>query len=160
VKKLYVDGYNFIFRNPPLSRIHAQSLAHAREVSRSLLQRYAASKKVEVCVVYDSREKANGSAITDVGYLYEEIFVKDADAYLRNLAAERAESEDITIVSSDISDVLRPARGYGAKVMSSEEFFRLLEKSERKQREEPEKPPPPQGEEIDRWLKFFGEGEK
>lgn len=160
VKKIYIDGYNFIFRNPPLSRIHTQSPAQAREMMRSLLERYAAAKKVEIHVVYDSREQDNGDYVKDTGYRYEEIFVKDADAYLRSLAEQRGRSEDITVVSSDRWDVLGPAKARGAAVMSSEEFYRLLEKRERRVREKPEKPSPPEGEELEQWLKFFEEGGK
>lgn len=155
MKKIYVDGYNLIFRIPTLSRVQRESPARAREMLSSLLQRYAASKKTEMYVVYDSRERETGEQRFLAGYRFEEIFVKDADRYLRNITEKNAENQDITVVSSDINDVVRPAKAYGAKVMTAEEFFRLLENCERRSKTQPEKPPPPTGEELEQWLEIF-----
>jgi predicted RNA-binding protein with PIN domain len=162
VNRIYLDGYNFILRNPDLSRIFRESPLQARERLKSLLQGYAAHKKVKVIVVYDSREKDPGQGTITSGYLYEEVFVKDADAYLRKLVEQSAgkQSSRLTVVSSDVSDVLRPVKAHGVGVLRSEEFFTQLQSTDRKRFEEPEKPSPPGKKEIEDWIKYFEEREE
>jgi len=162
VNRIYLDGYNFILRNPNLSLIFRDSPLQARERLKSLLQGYAARRKVKVVVVYDSREKAPGQGTITSDYLYEEVFVRDADAYLRKLVekAGRKQRTGLTVVSSDMYDVLLPAKAHGARVLRSEEFFAQLLSSERKLFDEPEKPSPPGKNEIEDWIKYFEEKEE
>ncbi|GEM_PF-4853780 len=161
MNKVYLDGYNFILRNSALARLFRSDQDAARERLKSILQDYAARKKVKITVVYDSREKPIGEGTVTSYYLYEEIFVNDADAYLRNISGRsRAPRMDrITIVSSDYSDVYLPAKGRGAAVLSCEEFYSEILKLMRKKDTDQEKPSPPTSKEIEDWLRYFETGE-
>lgn len=64
-----------------------------------------------------------------------------------------------TVISSD-NKVLAAARRAGARRMTSEAFARELRPTPASP-EEPEKPPPPKSdEEIEAWLRLFGEGDE
>jgi len=134
VNRIYLDGYNFILRNPDLSRIFRGNSVLARERLKSLLQGYAALKKVKIFVVYDSREKREGQGTVTSDYLFEEVFVRDADSYLRKIVETqgRKQKGELTVVSSDVSDILLPAKAHGARVLKSEEFFTQLLNTGRK----------------------------
>ncbi|MFQ6104694.1 MAG: NYN domain-containing protein [Candidatus Glassbacteria bacterium] len=158
MNKVYLDGYNFILRNQILSRIFKGQPHLAREKLKSLLQEYAIRKKITIIVVYDSREKLPGEGSVSSGYRYKEVFVKDADSYLRKVMERPRSTHGITIVSSDVSDVVLPAKARGVNVISSEEFTRKLRKMGRRERKDYEKPSPPSGEELEDWIRYF-EGE-
>ncbi len=160
MNRIYLDGYNFILRNPDLARIFRDNPLQARERLKSLLQGYAALKKAKVVVVYDSREKGRDKGTVKSGYLYKEVFVRDADSYLRKTVekSEGKQRSELTVVSSDVSDVLLPARAQGVRVLTSEEFFSQILSIDRKTREEPEKPSPPGKNEVEDWIKYFEEG--
>jgi predicted RNA-binding protein with PIN domain len=162
VNRVYLDGYNFILRNPTLSRIFKGDNQMARERLKSILQEYAARRKVKITVVYDSEDKTPGQGTVTSGYLYEEVFVRDADSYLRQMM-DRSQGRDehaLTIVSSDFSDVILPAKGRGVRVLTSEEFNEDLKRTISKEQSESEKPSPPDKEELEDWMRYFGEGEE
>jgi len=162
VNRIYLDGYNFILRNPDLARIFRDNPLLARQRLKSLLQGYAALKKAKVVVAYDSKEKGLDQGTVTSDYLYKEVFVKDADSYLRKTVEKSrgGRRSELTVVSSDVSDVLLPAKAQGVRVLTSEEFFSQILSMNRKTGEEPEKPSPPGKNEIEDWIKYFEEGEE
>lgn len=160
MNKVYLDGYNFIHRNPTLSRLSKGDLEHGREHIRSLLARYATVRKTQIIVVYDSRTKLPGEGTAYSGYLYREVFVRDADSYLRRVMRTEPDRKNVMVVSSDVEHVVQPAKAHGIAVMSSEEFMRVVRKTEQRDREQSEKPLPPTGREVDDWIRYFEEGEE
>ncbi len=160
MNKVYLDGYNFILRNPSLSRFSRGQLERGREHIRSLLSRYAVVRKTQVIVVYDSRKKPPGEGTAYSGRFYREVFVRDADSYLRRVMETGRDRKNTIVVSSDVDHVVLPARAQGVTVMSSEEFYRVVRKTEERLREDPEKPPPPTGADLEDWMRYFEEGEE
>ena len=163
---IVIDGYNCIFR---MGQLQQKDLQRAREEFILHVQSYIARKKVNITIIFDSKEEQHLQlsnilpSISSINGL-QIVFCPDADDHIRNIVRDDHNPASIVVVSSDGS-ITRDVRKKGAKVKSPSEFDMLLNKSvcrEKAPVDDNEKPSPEsisEGEITD-WLRKFSEKKK
>ncbi len=144
-----IDGYNVLISN---GMGHDES---ARDRLRQKIESHFRGKRVTVTVVYDSR----GSTAVQrrkVAPRVNEVYVGDADRYIVNLVRKSAHPRSIILVTDDRAGIISAVRPLGPKLVSAAEFLALLS-PRGNDSPPPEKPEWESPENIERYLRLFGE---
>ena len=129
-KYLLVDGYNLIYAWPELKEVLDVNLDGARGKLLDILSNYKAMTDYNVIAVFDAY-KVKGHEVTASDYLnIHQVFTAEAqtaDAYIERFTHEHGKKYDITVVTSDgMEQVI--IRGAGAKLLSSRDFIKEVER--------------------------------
>jgi uncharacterized protein len=154
-----IDGHNLIPKIPGLSLRAMDDELQLIE----LLQEYCRLQRKQAEVFFDNAP-SGGARVRRMGLVLARFVRQESSAdqaiqqRLRQLKRAR---RNWTVVSSDLA-VQTEARAAQARVLSSEEFARLLIEAveEKSQRSGKEAEDGMSREELDDWLKLFGEGGK
>lgn len=126
VPRIVVDGYNLIHAMPELARHASIDLERARDGLVGKLAVYRSRRNVRVTVVFDGR--GAGAPETRPPGGVEVVFSRapqTADAKIKSLISLAKNPRSWTVVTSDNS-IVRFARDFGAKTISSAEFAEKL----------------------------------
>lgn len=162
MQKIIVDGYNVIHADEHLKRTAARDLERARGLLIELVTAYLKSRGVQVTLVFDG-----AGGLTDVepvvpGKL-QVLFSstrQTADELILKTLADSQNPREYIVVTSDMTDIGRSARGMGSEVLSSRGFLdRIGEKAGKRERSSSKegKDVEPEMQDVDFWLSQFGE---
>jgi predicted RNA-binding protein with PIN domain len=144
-----IDGHNLIGAFPGLN------LADPEDERKLLgiLEEYGRFSRRKLVVYFDCGQTGMGPLSTS-GRMVQAHFVpspRKADDAIRDFLRGRKDARHFTVVSSD-SEICVHARRAGAKVFSSKEFAREVQRT---LRIHPKEKPPEEPEDIDHWLHLF-----
>lgn len=161
-----IDGNNFVHRDRHLAGILKRS--GMESASKVLASELAAFRRRQgrghsVALVFDgvSDERSKnfkGFRILRPGP------GEDADLIVLDEARRHEGRTQVHVVTSDRADITSRLRGLRIICHSVEEFAPMLRPNRRRRsapaeaEEESDKPGPPRGDEVKRWLEYFGEG--
>jgi len=163
---LIVDGYNVLFAIAQYGgRPVAEAIEEARTRLTGLLLRYHRHTGEAITLVYDSRQPAGGASrqesLPGVRIVYSHP-PRTADDDIRSLVEKSPAPRLLRVVTSD-RELARACTRGGAAVVGAGTFFReLTDQAREGQRAEEElrlKTLPPSREEIQDWLRIFGDDE-
>ena len=124
-----VDGYNFIFANPPLSKLGDLDISLARDTVIRLMCNYTAFRKSKAIVVFDGYKRAGSEgSVEEIGNVTV-IYTKEkqtADAYIEKTTYEISDKHTVRVVTSDMQEQYI-ILGAGGLRVSCREFWSELE---------------------------------
>ena len=124
-----VDGYNFIFANPPLSKLGELDISLARDTVIRLMCNYTAFRKSKAIVVFDGYKRAGSEgSVEEIGNVTV-IYTKEkqtADAYIEKTTYEISDKHTVRVVTSDMQEQYI-ILGAGGLRVSCREFWSELE---------------------------------
>ena len=124
-----VDGYNFIFANPPLSKFGDLDISLARDTVIRLMCNYTAFRKSKAIVVFDGYKRAGSEgSVEEIGNVTV-IYTKEkqtADAYIEKTTYEISDKHTVRVVTSDMQEQYI-ILGAGGLRVSCREFWSELE---------------------------------
>ncbi|MFH1037399.1 MAG: NYN domain-containing protein [PVC group bacterium] len=144
-----IDGYNLLISN---------DLGHdeaARERFRHRIGSHFAGKQVSVTVVYDSRGSAAIQRERITG-AFSEIYVDNADQFIIETIERHPRPRSIIVVTDD-REILLAVRGRRPQRMSTVDFLARIDSPAVHRRREAEKPESETPENIERYLRIFGQ---
>ena len=154
-QKIIIDGYNVIYTHDGLRRTACKDLQRARERLLDLLKDYLSNRRVQATVVFDGRA---GFAETEsiVPGKLQVIFSaghQTADELILATIRRSKNPRSFIVVSSDMADIGRTAKGMGCEVIGSKRFLdRLTGDTARGPRDARASH---NTEDTDYWLKLF-----
>ena len=102
-----IDGYNFIFANPPLAKLGELDISLARETVIRLMCNYTAFRKSKAIVVFDGyKRKGNEGSVEEMGSVTV-IYTKEkqtADSYIEKTTYEISDKHTVRVVTSDMQE--------------------------------------------------------
>jgi predicted RNA-binding protein with PIN domain len=143
-----IDGYNVLIGNDRGWDDSVRSRFGAEVAG------YFAGKQVEVTIVYDSRESP-GIQRRSLSSSCSEIYVADADCYLIEVVERSDHPREISLVTDD-REIRAAVRLRRPRLISTGDFLGLLKLPPPPEREE-EKPERDTPDDIERYLRIFGE---
>jgi predicted RNA-binding protein with PIN domain len=151
-----IDAYNFAHKAGYLRQfLISGSYEQLMRQMAGMVQKYLENKSAQAKLVFDNN-KAPASH-RKMNSKVEVIFTKpglSADAYIIDFL-RRQGNANIIVISSDY-EIINAARDHQAVSMKSESFYALLvQQSHRKT--DPSEKPGSNNDDIDSWLKLFGE---
>ncbi len=124
-----VDGYNFIFANPPLSKLGELDISLARDTVIRLMCNYTAFRKSKAIVVFDGYKRAGSEgSVEEIGSVTV-IYTKEkqtADSYIEKTTYEISDKHTVRVVTSDMQEQYI-ILGAGGLRVSCREFWDELE---------------------------------
>lgn len=134
MKKYLIDGNNLIGKIQSLSKLQKKDKQASREKLSHMLDRYFASKKAEVFLHFDGFANQKISTIkTKIVYSNSQ----SADEKIKKQIELERNRKNSVVISSDIN-IRDYAKVCGCEVILSEEFGKMLYKSETKTDEKEE----------------------
>lgn len=121
------------------------------------IARYLETKNLQVTLVFDGRGGLTDFDIRIPGKL-QILFSSSgqtADEVILEMLYASSNPRKYTVVTSDMADIGRAARGLGAQLLSSREFLERIRVKTKAGKKEPEEETPV--EDIDYWLNKFSE---
>lgn len=160
MNKIIIDGYNFIHAIPDLAAHLEENLAAAREALLKKLHVYCNSRQVKIIVVFDGGVPPVGidaaHPVSNVQIFFSRSPFK-ADPLIKRLVEKEARHGDLSLVTED-NDIIRFAKGRGAKILSGAQFNALLVKPDQEHLHYKKKfDHELSDDELAEWLKLFGE---
>ena len=155
MQRIIIDAYNLLHADPELASLSDRDLEGARRGLIRRLSSYLRVKKVEVTLVFDGRELSptGGPAPSRLRVIFSTPPESADDMILRMVEGEK-NPRALVVVSSD-GRVARSAGARGAKVVSAQEFWKIIVKGRGREDKEEEKPETPSPGEVDEWLRIF-----
>lgn len=154
-----IDGFNLIRRDPELARLERDgSTGSARAFLEGQLGLFRAreGRGCSVLLVYDGSGASQGGGGARKGLRIAYSGREEADVLIL-AEARRAEGvTDVCVVTSDVQDIAGRVRGLRVRCWSVEQFRSRLW-GNASLPSDAEKPKAPRGEEVDFWLREFGE---
>lgn len=124
-----VDGYNFIFANPPLVKLSELDISLARDTVIRLMCNYTAFRKSKAIVVFDGYKRAGSEgSVEEIGSVTV-IYTKEkqtADSYIEKTTYEISDKHTVRVVTSDMQEQYI-ILGAGGLRVSCREFWDELE---------------------------------
>ena len=124
-----VDGYNFIFANPPLAKLGELDISLARDTVIRLMCNYTAFRKSKAVVVFDGYKRAGSEgSVEEIGGVTV-IYTKEkqtADSYIEKTTYEISDKHTVRVVTSDLQEQYI-ILGAGGLRVSCREFWEELE---------------------------------
>lgn len=154
-----VDGYNLIHYIPRFRNLLDSSLEQARNALIHFLQIYQSIRKVKITIVFDGDE---------VGYIeppsastrwLKIIFSKPpekADPIIKKLIQNTSNKKSLFLVSAD-ADLLHFGSQHGVQTLSPAEFYHRISKHPNQEQVDQKYNSHISEQEVDEWLKLFGE---
>jgi len=157
MQNVIVDGYNVIYADSRLKKTVKRDLQAARQQLIDRIARYLEKKNLQITVVFDGRGGLTDVDIRIPGKL-QILFSSSgqtADEVILEMLYASSNPRKYTVVTSDMADIGRAARGLGSQLLSSTEFLkRIRVKTETGGKRQKEESPV---EDIDYWLNKFEE---
>ena len=144
-----IDGYNVLISN---------ELGHdeaARDRFRQKIETHFLRKQVTVTIVYDSRGSTSVQR-RKITPAISEVYVDDADRYIVSQVRKSPRPRSIILVTDDRAGIVSAVRSLGPQLVSTADFLSLLS-PRRDDSLPPEKPEWESPENIERYLRLFGE---
>lgn len=159
---LLIDGFNLIYKFPPLEALMYEGrLNEARKGLLDLLKYYQKIKKIAVVrVVFDGRKEPSHSTRSERIGTIDVYYSLDysADFLIKEFIKKDLNPKMTTVVTSD-KDILFYVARFKAKVAKSEEFAetvnRAIKEFEEERKVEKEDDPVVSEEEITFWERVF-----
>jgi len=155
---LYIDGHNLI-GSGHLPSISLADDADEEELLR-LIRRYRSRVRGKITVFFDGGILGGHAAdalSSSIEVVYAARGRSDADSLIAGRLRRSRNPRGITVITDD-HEIARTARQRGARVTSTREFAqRLL--SSLPSGDNTRQDPPIASEEVDEWLKIFGEAD-
>ena len=123
-----IDGYNFLFAIPELSREAEADIGRARDMLIRMACDFAAFKRCRAMIVFDAYKRAGGEGSEEKYGAVTAIYTKErqtADSYIEKCAHDLSPSHTVRVVTSDLQEQL-VVLGVGALRVSAREFFAEL----------------------------------
>ena len=164
MQKILIDGYNVIHADERLKRTAARQLETARELLIAAIKTYAAGKKMRVTLVFDGAGRMTDAEPVVPGKI-QVLFSgggQTADELIVQILEDSRNPREYIVVTSDMTDIGRAARGMGAEVLGSVEFLKRVKRKRaanerRAAPSEDEQDGPDADEEgLDYWMDKFG----
>lgn len=163
MQKIIIDGYNVIHADEGLKKTAARELETAREALIVMIRRYLGSKKMQVTLVFDGAGGLTDAEPVVPGRL-QVLFTsagQTADELILRTLSRSKNAREYIVVTSDMADIGRSARGMGAKLLGSREFLKRIKGKASgwagNNGEEDEKERVGDAEDLDYWMNKFGE---
>lgn len=159
-QRILIDGYNVIHSDEGLRRLLSADFERARVELVERLRRYVERKQIQVTIVFDGAGGMLDTASIIPGRL-QTVFSRgnqSADELIVSMLEEAANAREFLVVTSDNEDIGRVARALGASVLDSRSFLARLSPRGERVRKREEKPDTLE-DDIDYWMKKFGQSE-
>ena len=154
-----VDGYNFIHYIPRFRSFLDSSLEHARNALIHFLGNYQSKRKVKITIVFDGDEVGYVEKPPPSNKLLKIIYSKPpekADPIIKRLIQRTKNRKSLFLVSAD-NELIRFSNQQGAQVLSPEEFYHRTSKHPNQDQVDQKYNSHVSENEVDEWLKLFGE---
>ena len=159
MNKIIIDGYNMIHRVPELRAHLEKSLECGRDELIRLLKTYLLNKKIQITVVFDGTEAPPGlSSVQDYRSL-KVVFSRypfKADPLIISLIAREKAKRSLIVVSDD-SEITQNPQSNQTLVLSTHAFYHRLISRQQACDIENKFDRELSQEELNEWLKIFGE---
>jgi len=156
MQKIIIDGYNVIYTDEGMRRTACKDPEGARKQLVDKLRDYLRDRQAQVTVVFDGRGLMAETESVIPGKL--QLIYSPSPGTADDLIVEALEQSDnpreYIVVTSDMADIGRAARGLGAEVIGSKRFLQRLADSPAAPPDSMEKPQPQHGDTA-YWLKKF-----
>ncbi len=124
-----IDGYNFIFANPPLSKLGDMDISLARDTVVRLMCDYTAFRKTKAIIVFDGYKRAGSEgSVEEIGKVTV-IYTKErqtADSYIEKTTYDISDEHTVRVVTSDLQEQYI-ILGAGGLRVSCREFWDELQ---------------------------------
>ena len=123
-----IDGYNFLFAIPELSREANADIGRARDGLIRMACDYSAFKRCSALIVFDAYKRAGGEGSEEKYGAVRVVYTKEkqtADSYIERVAHDLAPDRVVRVVTSDMQEQL-VVLGVGALRVSAREFYAEL----------------------------------
>jgi len=154
-----IDGYNLIHNIPRFRNSLDSSLEHARNMLISFTRSYLSSHKVKTTIVFDGDEigyiENHPLATSRLKVIYSKPPEK-ADPLIKRLISRTINKKSLFVVSAD-NDLIQFSKKHGARTLSPEEFYHRASKHPNQQQLDQKYNSQVSKDEVDNWLKLFGE---
>lgn len=154
-----IDGYNLIYNIPRFRNSLDSGLEHARNTLISFARGYLASYKVKITIVFDGDEVGVIENPFPSARRLKVIYSKPpekADPVIKKLIRKTTNKKSLFVVSAD-NDLIQFSKQHGAQSLSPEEFYHLASKHPNHNQMDQKYNSSVSKEEVDDWLKLFGE---
>lgn len=159
MRKVIVDGYNLLHRVPETAGLARGDFEGAKRLLCRRLEEFAERSDARVTVVFDGYAGTSGDMprLPRVKTVHTTA-PETADQRIVKMVRRDEDPRLICVVTDDYKDIGGPARSLGAKVATSTEFAGSLSRKTTGRKLLQEKPTAPTTkEELEDWLKFFGD---
>lgn len=122
---IIIDGYNFLFAIPELSKEANSDIARARDVLIRMACDYTAFKRCRAMIVFDAYKRTGGEGSEEKYGAVSVVYTKEkqtADSYIEKVAHDLAPERTVRVVTSDMQEQL-VVLGVGALRVSAREFY-------------------------------------
>ena len=137
-KKLIIaDGYNIIFAWEELSSLSKINIDSAKDKLIQILSNYSAIIDVEIMLVFDGHKLKGNNGDSSIKENITVIHTKEgqsADNYIEYFTNANKDKFDMMVVSSD-GLIQQITRGQNCHVVSSREFYTIIETATKELRE-------------------------
>ena len=131
-RTVVIDGYNFIFADPELKALAADSLETARARLADRLANYCGFTGQSAILVYDGFRSPGNRGSRESNEKFHVVFTAEgetADAYIEHLASEVGKNDRVAVVTGDTMIRISAMRS-GVLRVSPGEFAREMENAE------------------------------
>lgn len=128
MQRILIDGYNLLHADPGLHKRAGSDLERARGELIGRLAVYVAERSVRITVVFDGSGLMSDTEMPVPGRLQVVYSAsgQTADEVIVEALRNSANAREYIVVTSDMADIGRSARGMGARVISSSSFLDRL----------------------------------
>lgn len=154
-----IDGYNLIHNVPRLRDALGQNLEYARNTLVSLLRSYQSSHRLNITLVFDGDEVGQPASEMPSTKWLRIIYSKPpekADPLIKRLIRKSHNKKALFVVSAD-NEIISSAKQHGANVLSPDEFYLRVTKHPLQDQLNQKYDEKISEQELDEWLKLFGE---
>ena len=155
-QKMIIDGYNVIYTDDTLRRVAIKNLEEARRRFVERIKSYVAERALRVTVVFDGRGGLVDAETVIPGRL-QVVFSQSgqsADELIVRTLQDSGQPQSYIVVTSDMADIGRTARGLGARIIRSRRFLATITVDGEPRA--PEEDGAPDLGDTDYWLDKFG----
>lgn len=128
MQKLIIDGYNVIYTDDRLRRLACRDLERARHQLVELIEGYVRNRRVRATIVFDGRGGLTESTMVVPGKLQIVFSTRGqtADELIVLTLRHSGNPREFIVVTSDMADIGRTAKGLGCQVVGSKRFLARL----------------------------------
>lgn len=164
MKKYIIDGYNLL-KSPAFNIPLNLDLEDQRNHLIRLIKSYAKFERCQIIIVFDNSLLFKGSKKISAGGEVQIQFTKpsmEADELIKIMIRKADDPGNLVVVSSDKA-IQYAAKDHGSSVLSSEDYWRLLDRKMNAQQSTPgnipeQKYQPNLGDkELEYWKRLFGQ---
>jgi len=154
-----IDGYNLIHNIPRFRKSLDSSLEYARNMLIFFVRSYLSSHKVKITIVFDGDEVGYIENPTLSTQRLKVIYSKPpekADPIIKKLIHKTQNKKSLFIVTAD-NDLINYSKQHGVQVLSPAEFYHRASKHPNQKQMDQKYNSYVSSDEVNEWLKLFGE---